>query len=402
MARRVRFLIGITAAFGVVAVVAVAWAESAAEKPAIRFVIDKAEKLIAFEAVGLPQGRLSKLARLDSADEAFLQLFSVHVVTHLTSADIPAMAGAYTVDGSALRFTPRFPLCAGLKYRAVLCPAGTTASVTPDGADKPERGNAITRAVTIPEAAAGTPTEITQVFPSAGTLPENQLRFYLHFSASMSRGEAYECIHLLDSNGKRAEMPFLEIGEELWDARGRRFTLLVDPGRIKRGLKPREELGTVLEAGEEYTLVVDRTWRDAAGRSLKADFRKRFRAGPPVEVAIDPAAWKILPPPSGSNNSLIITFPRPLDRALVERTIKVAGAGGVPLAGQVAIADEERRWEFLPDLPWKAGKYQLVIDSTLEDVAGNRIGQAFEVSDKGPIENVESAKTVQIPFEIRS
>jgi len=156
----------------------------------------------------------------------------------------------------------------------------------------------------------------------------------------------------------------------------------------------------VLEAGRQYTLVVDRAWRDAAGRALKSELRKQFRAGPPVETAIDPATWKITPPAAGSRGPVVVTFPRSLDHALMERTMTIARAGGTPIVGRASAADEERRWEFHPERPWDAGKYQLVIDATLEDVAGNRIGRAFEVEDAAPLDKNAQAETVQLPFEI--
>src|SRR5205823_5383949 len=104
---------------------------------------------------------------------------------------------------------------------------------------------------------AGPPAAVAQVYPTADELPENLLKFYLHFTGPMRRGEAYDHLRLLDAQGKVVERSFLELGEELWDGSGRRFTLVIDPGRIKRGLKPREDLGPVLEAGKSYTLVID-------------------------------------------------------------------------------------------------------------------------------------------------
>ena len=83
----------------------------------------------------------------------------------------------------------------------------------------------------------------------------------------MSRGEAYRHLTLMDiSTKKPVHAPFLELEEELWSPDGKRFTLLVDPGRIKRGLKPREMFGPVLEAGKSYELIVDREWTDVAGK----------------------------------------------------------------------------------------------------------------------------------------
>src|SRR5438105_1654786 len=81
--------------------------------------------------------------------------------------------------------------------------------------------------------------------------------------SAMGRGAAYHHIRLLDATGRPVDAPFLELEEELWSNDGMRFTLLFDPGRIKRGLKPREELGPVLGAGKSYTLVIDGAWPDA-------------------------------------------------------------------------------------------------------------------------------------------
>ena len=68
---------------------------------------------------------------------------------------------------------------------------------------------------------------------------------------------------------------YLELDQELWDPSGTRFTLFFDPGRIKRGLKPREELGPALEENKQYALAISREWRDAKGNRLEEAFRKK-------------------------------------------------------------------------------------------------------------------------------
>ena len=93
----------------------------------------------------------------------------------------------------------------------------------------------------------------------------------------MQRGNIYEHIHLCDSNGKPIELPFLEIDEELWDTTMTRLTLFIDPGRIKRGVLPLEEIGPSLEAGKRYTLVINREWKDGVGNRLKEEFQKKFK-----------------------------------------------------------------------------------------------------------------------------
>src|SRR5262249_16285899 len=129
----------------------------------------------------------------------------------------------------------------------------------------------------IPKSSASPTTVIQQIYPTANKLPENQFRFYIHFSAPMSRGEAYQHIQLLTAAGKPVEQAFLELNEELWDPEMRRLTLLFHPGRVKKGLQPREELGPILEEGKSYTLVIDSKWTDAKGNPLKESFRKAFK-----------------------------------------------------------------------------------------------------------------------------
>src|SRR5262249_10274078 len=145
-------------------------------------------------------------------------------------------------------------------------------------------GHLVSAEATAPKATGNATTVVEKIYPSGDKLPENQLRFYLHFSAPMSRNGAYSHIKLLDEKGKEVASPFLELGEELWDPGVKRFTLLLHPGRIKRGLKPREELGPILEEGKRYTLVIAADWSDAEGNLLKAGVRKSFAVGPPDET----------------------------------------------------------------------------------------------------------------------
>jgi hypothetical protein len=226
------------------------------------------------------------------------------------------------------------------------------------------------------------------------------LKFYLHFSAPMSRGMAYQHIHLRDSSGKDVAFPFVELAEELWDPRGERLTILFDPGRIKTGLKPREELGPILYPGQTYTLVIDRGWLDAAGQPLRSDHRKTFRAGPTDSAPPDPATWTIQAPGPASRDPLLLTFPEPLDSAMLGRVLGVLDGAGRAVAGDVSIEAGETRWRFTPDAPWRAGAYRISVDKDLEDRAGNSIGRPFEVDIFDKVERKAVAETVFLPFRI--
>ena len=304
------------------------------------------------------------------------------------------MAGSYRVESNALRFEPQFPLEPGLSYRAVIRP-----DQLPNGSGA---AAPVTSVYQSPRRSATPATLVSRVYPSADTLPENLLKFYVHFTGPMSRGNIYDYIRLRDESGKDVELPFLEIGEELWDPTMTRLTLIIDPGRIKRGVRPLEEIGPALEAGRSYTLAIEREWRDGAGNPLKESFQKVFKVAPPDREPPDPALWKIEAPQAGSRDRLAVIFPEPMDHALAQRLIRVAGEPGRILEGKVSLEDQERHWTFTPDNVWRRGRYQLIIQTTLEDLAGNNIGKPFEVDMfEGP-EGRLSTTTVKLSFEIQN
>jgi hypothetical protein len=304
------------------------------------------------------------------------------------------MLGDYRIDSGRIVFEPRFPLKAGLAYRV-----NFDTSRLPGRKLPPAR---LAKVLKIPAAVAGPPARVVAVYPSRDVLPENQLKFYIQFSAPMGRGEAYRRVHLLKQDGSRVEDPFLELGEELWDPDGTRFTLFFDPGRIKRGLKPREEVGPSLEEGHSYTLVVDADWSDAAGRPLAAPFRKAFRVGSPDDSQPDAERWKISLPAAGTRDALVVLLDEPLDWAMLQRVIVVRDPQGNNLVGDVTTDLQETRWSFVPSRDWAAGDYRLEVDVALEDLAGNSLERPFEVDVVRPVEREVVRKTVTRAFRIDS
>ena len=322
------------------------------------------------------------------------KLLVVHVESSgaLGSIGMPAMLGTYLVRQSAIQFEPQFPLEPGLRYVAAFYPAQL-----PGAGD----GRFVSTTFELPRRATNSTTVVAQIYPTASVLPENLLKFYVHFSAPMSRGHIYDYIHLRNAAGKDVQLPFLEIDQELWDPQLTRLTLFIDPGRIKRGVTPLEEIGPALEQGGSFTLVIDRGWTDAHGLPLKESFQKPFTVGPPDRSAIDPGAWKIQPPAAGTRAPLMVSFPKPLDRALAQRMIYVADHAARVVEGASVLADEERRWTFVPTQPWVGGKFELLVQKTIEDLAGNNIGKAFEVDLFEGVQRRFTNATVRLPFEVR-
>ena len=166
-------------------------------------------------------------------------------------------------------------------------------------------------------------------------------------------------------------------------------------------MQPLEELGPALEAGKRYALEIDAAWRDGAGWPLRESFRKSFRVGPPDREPPSPATWKLKPPKAGTRDALTVTFPEPMDHALALRVIRVASAAGGLVEGTSALSDQERLWSFTPQESWSAGRHQLHVQNTIEDLAGNNIGKAFEVDVFEGVQRRFTNAVVKLSFEVR-
>jgi hypothetical protein len=306
------------------------------------------------------------------------------LIVYAGTGDVPPLAGKTVVENGALVFRPAYPLAPGMRYRAVFTPrSGATIEKIFDG----------------PARRVTPAARVERVYPSADVLPSNQLRLYIYFSAPMSRGEAEQRIHVLDAFGKVLPGVFLP-GQELWDPNNQRLTMTFDPGRIKRDLTSNRAMGPPIADGKRYTLVIDRDWRDSAGVAMVEAFTKTFRGGPPVRQPPDPKSWKIVSPSAGTREPLVVSFGRSMNYTLLQRMLKVAGPrGDVP--GTLAVARNESEWRFAPQATWPAGTYRLIADNGLEDLAGNKIGQPFDIDVFDKVTERITATTTTIPFQIR-
>jgi hypothetical protein len=297
------------------------------------------------------------------------------------------MLGSYTAGQGSLVFHPKYPPAPGVSVRAVFqAPA------------KP----AIEARFIEPKPPLEPSARVEQVYPSGNRLPDNLLKFYIQFSAPMSRGEVWKRIRLLDESGAPVEAPFLYMVEELWDPDYRRLTLLFDPGRIKRGLARREQMGPALVEGKQYSLAIDRDFQDARGVPMRDEFRKQFVVASSDRTTPETANWLIRAPKAQTGEPLVVDFGEPMDWGMLQRALTVRGAGGI-VAGTVSVAREESEWRFFPNGRWEPGQYQLLVDTSFEDLAGNHIGRLFDV-DLDRFESISEhieQKTSTIEFQVR-
>ncbi len=348
--------------------------------PSSRIVLNATSPRPTIDVVDVPLDQLRAIEGTDSRD-AWTAILRVSV-----GADQPAAVGQYAIEDGRLRFTPMFPLDAGRQYHVTFTPPG---------------GEAVSTTVSLPAPVTTPRTMVSQVFPTAGEVPENQLRLYIHFSEPMGMRGGLDFIHLLDDTGKQVVDPFLPLDAEFWNDDRTRYTVFFDPGRQKRGVAPIAEIGRSLTNGKTYTLVVDAEWRDGNGLPLKQAYRRSFKVGAADERPLDPKTWKIATPAAGSITPLTIAFPEPLDHGLLLRALGVIAPGGKPLEGQVVVGTDELTWVFTPVEPWKAGAFNIVALAMLEDLAGNRIGRAFEADQFDRSDPAGEPEKTFIPFSVR-
>jgi hypothetical protein len=67
----------------------------------------------------------------------------------------------------------------------------------------------------------------------------------------------------------------------------------------------------------------------------------------------------------------------------------------------VAVEGQESVWRFTPQQPWTAGAYRLLVDADLEDIAGNRINQPFDIDVFETVTEHLTTRTVDVPFSVR-
>jgi hypothetical protein len=295
----------------------------------------------------------------------------------------PPILGTYRRKGGTLVFTPLFGLTYGQRYRAVLSEAG---------------GKNVKADHVVPARAPTPPAVVEKIYPTTDVLPANHLKFYLYFSKPMRESKVvFDQIRMVDDKGKAVDEPWRRT--ELWSADCKRLTLWIHPGRIKRGVGPREDEGPVLEPDRRYRLVISKDMLDATGQPLGKDFEKAFRTTTDDRRRPLPEKWTVQAPRKGTTNPLSVEFGEPLDRPLLDRFLTVKDANGKPVAGRIEVGKEERSWLFHPERPWEARDYRLDVDGDLEDLAGNNPVRLFDVDLDEP---APSVPTLRLPFRPRS
>ena len=308
---------------------------------------------------GLSDETLSKLTRLGQKD--WKQYYTVHLADANGEAQSEqSMLGKYLIDDKHVIFQPRFPLIKGRKYLVQF-----------------NFEEAYRQLITVPTGTVLQPTQLLAYYPSSKVVPENWLKLYLYFSAPMRKGEALAHIHCYDGTDTEIKTLFLDMGEELWDKAGKRLTLWLDPGRIKRYLHPNLQQGKPLEAGTALRILIDENWKDANGRKLDKPMKIIYQIVEADRQKPKTEQWDLIYPES-AQAPVEIDFYESMDHALLNSRIVILNEAGQMVDGQIKLQEQESRWVFYPNKAWLPGAYTLRISTRLEDLAGNNLRRVFD------------------------
>jgi hypothetical protein len=336
---------------------------------------------------GLSDADLAALRTAVWREEGWQGLMTVSV----SGGDGTPLPGRYVTSREMLEFHPRLPLEIGQSYRVRFDPSRLPA---------PRAGPVVEATLELPPRPVAPPPAVTSISPSGDVLPANVLRLYVEFPVPMARSDGGQFVRLLDDAGHVVEGALAPSAIDFWNRERTRYTVFLDQKGSIAEPGPGRTSSRVLVPGRTYTLVVDPGWRDAQGRQMTEGHRHTFRVGPAIEAPLLLADWKVAAPRARSTAAVVVTFPQALDIGLLHRSLAVARSGEPPLRGTVAIGRGETEWRFTPESPWRRGLYELLVLSTLEDPAGNRLGRS-SIAATPPEDEPPPPEQLSVPFEVR-
>ncbi len=300
----------------------------------------------------------------------------------LTAEKPVPILGEYSFDNQTITFNPLIPFTHGLHYEVW-------------------HRNLRIGTFFVPAANSADAPTLLGIFPTADTLPENLLKIYLHFSQPMREGQSAQYVTLLKNNSDSIPGAFLDLQPELWNKDRTILTLWLDPGRIKRDLQPNKLLGAPLKKNANYTITVSAKWPDTNGAKLVKTYTKTFVTNVRDSLSPRPMLWKVNTPPMNTKQPLTIAFGEPLDYSLLKEALTILTADEKNVKGTWQISEKESKSAFTPDKNWESGKYDLRIETRLEDLAGNNLNRPFD-RDKSQKENKDPKDFDHVLFRIEN
>lgn len=274
----------------------------------------------------------------------------------------PGMLISILENGDQLHIRPRFALRPGKPHRFTL----------DYGAADPLELN-----WTTDQANAAAPI-LASYSPHGVSVPANMLRMYLTFTEPMARGQVAKSIRLYREGHGWVDHAFLNLSTELWDRQQQRLTLLFDPGRIKLGVGPNQQIGAPLQPGAAYRLMVSGGMVSAKGAPIGEDRAIAFLASPAERSVVNAKDWHLVLPKAKSREAFVVQFGRIMDAGVATNALRVIDEAGTRVAGRVF--SDGLEWRFSPTKPWSAKEYELIVAPSFEDIGGNTTYAPFDAA----------------------
>ena len=290
-----------------------------------------------------------------------------------------SILGSFSQSGNQYTFRPAIPFSGGNTYTLV-------------------EAEQVKTTFTIDAIEVVNPPELTAIYPTTATVPENLLKMYFQFSKPMQEvGNALDYITIINTKTGDTTDVFLELNTELWNNDHTRLTLWLDPGRIKTDLIPNKERGLPIINGNEYKLIVDSNWLDAQGNALVNGYEKIFSVldRDPIKPSIDD--WEILVNP----DVFTLHFKESMDAALASKAFQIKTLNDEVVLGEFELINKEKTLKFLPEYPFALGEYTLIVDSKLEDLAGNNLNHPFD-KDLTQTQNETTSEFKTLKFTVEN
>lgn len=292
------------------------------------------------------------------------------------------MLGNFTMDGQRMVFSPVIPFTEG-KYYEVFSE------------------NELYFEFSIQPLKDRKKPSLLAILPKLDTVPENLLKMYFKFDVPMQQTQpTLDFIQVIDLNTKKEASIFLPLENELWNRDKTQLTLWLDPGRIKKDLIPNKEKGIPIQKGHRYRIKISQNLRSRAGATMIKEYQKEFYVHDRDEQSPDIQKWKLTIPMVGTREALGVEFGESLDPILVDETLKIFDKLGKEVEIGLLTSLRGDNTILIPAINWKKGSYNLVVESRLEDLAGNNLNRLFDV-DLRKQGNKASTKTKKISFTIR-
>jgi len=323
------------------------------------------------QRAGSVEAIVSGINHLNNAESSWSDSLQVFV----QGSTIP-ISGTCSVTGNNLYFAPDFPFEEGIGYRFNYFGKDTL--------------------IVIPETKKKAALVI-QIYPTTDQIPENLLRFYIYFNSPMRDGNFLDYIHLLDEEGNDLKGVFFDNQYELWSENFTRLTILVDPGRVKTGLRANVQLGRAFQKGKRYKLVIDKNWKTLGGQTLAKNYVKEFYGAEADLIAPDKELWNVTAPEANSKKPLIIRFGQSIDHVSARKFMNITDHSQALIAGELKLENDDSVMRFYPNKKWQDGKYQILINSRLEDIVGNNLNGLFD-HQSGTLKNQQEGIIARLHF----